>query len=96
MDIYRLSRRAATDLEAIFEFTAAHFGIEQAHGYLGGLHECCERLAENPRLGRTAESLAPGMRRFEFRSHVVFYSASLAGVLIVRVLHERMDAPRHI
>ena len=96
MAAYRLTRRAATDLEAIFEYTAEQFGVEQARSYLGGLHACCGRLADSPRLGRSAASLSPGLRRCEFRSHVVFYLAESEGVVIVRVLHERMDAPRHV
>ena len=70
--------------------------MEQARSYLGGLHACCERLADRPHLGRSAESLSPGLRRCEFRSHVVFYIGQSEGVVIVRVLHERMDAPRHV
>ena len=96
MAAYRLTRRAATDLEAVFAYTAEQFGVEQARSYLGGLHGCCERLADRPRLGRSAESLTPGLRRYEFRSHVVFYIGRSEGVVIVRVLHERMDAPRHV
>ena len=96
MAAYRLTRRAAADLDAVFEYTAARFGVEQARRYFDGLHACCEGLAENPGLGRNAESLAPGLRRYEFRSHVVFYIGQSEGVVIVRVLHERMDAPRHL
>ena len=39
--------------------------------------------------------LHPALWRFEHRSHVVFYTEDANGVLIVRVLHARMDAPRH-
>ena len=96
MAAYRLTRRAAADLEAIFEYTSEHFGVEQGHSCLSGPHEWCGRLAANPHLGRGAGSLAPGLRRHEFRSHVVFYVAKSEGVLIVRVLHQRMDAARHV
>ena len=96
MAAYRLTRRAAADLDAVFEYTAERFGLVQARSYFQGLHACCERLADSPRLGRSAESLAPGLRRYEFRSHVVFYLEESDGIVIVRVLHERMDAPRHL
>lgn len=96
MAAYRLTRRAAADLDLVFEYTVERFGVAQARSYLNGLHGCCERLAQNRRLGRSAESLAPGLRRYEFRSHVVFYLAESESVLIVRVLHERMDAPLHV
>ncbi|MDE2882316.1 MAG: type II toxin-antitoxin system RelE/ParE family toxin [Acidobacteriota bacterium] len=96
MAAYRLTRRAAADLDAVFEYTAERFGLVQARSYFQGLHACCERLADGPRLGRSAESLAPGLRRYEFRSHVVFYREESGSIVIVRVLHERMDAPRHV
>lgn len=96
MAAYRLTRRAATDLDGIFEFTAETFGVEQARSYLDGIHGCCERLSGNPLLGRSADSLAAGLRRYEFRSHVVFYLPDPEGVVVVRVLHVRMDPSRHV
>ncbi|MDE3260476.1 MAG: type II toxin-antitoxin system RelE/ParE family toxin [Acidobacteriota bacterium] len=96
MGAYRLTRRAAADLDAIFEYTALRFGLEQAQRYFNELHECCQRLAGNLGLGRSAESLAPGLRRYEFRSHVVFYTGESRELVIVRVLHARMDALRHV
>lgn len=96
MAAYRLTRRAAADLDGIFEYTAERFGIAQARGYFDGLDACCASLAANPLLGGTAESLSPGLRRYVFRSHVVFYRAGSEGVVIVRVLHARMDAQRHV
>ena len=89
---YRLSRRAATDLEAIAEFTINRFGLEQARRYRDELKACFE----NPTIGRRAEQLAKGLRRFEHRSHIVFYVLTEDGVLVVRVLHYRMDAHRHL
>ena len=93
---YRLTRRAAADLDGIFEYTAGRFGLEQARSYFDGLHACCERLVGNLGLGRSAESLALGLRRYEFRSHVVFYLPGSEGLVIVRVLHAKMDAQRHV
>lgn len=96
MTDYRLSRRAASDLEAIAEFTIRRFGIEQARRYRDDLKDCFENLARNPQLGRRAEQLAKGLRRFEHGSHIVFYAPADRGLLIVRVLHYRMDARRHL
>ncbi len=92
---YRFSRRAATDLEAIAEYTIERFGIEQARRYRNELRTCFAQLADNPRLGRRAEQLSTGLRRYEHRSHLIFYQVTGAQVLIVRVLHYRMDVTRH-
>ena len=93
---YRLSSRAESDLAGIADYTVAAFGIEQARRYRNDLSACFEYLAENPRLGRSAESLAPGLRRFEHRSHAIFHAEERHGILIVRILHTRMDDRRHL
>lgn len=88
---YRLSRLAIKDLADIADYTIETFGVEQARAYRDGLEACFEALADNPNLGRSAERLAPMLRRFTHQSHEVFYRAMNQEILIVRVLHERMD-----
>ncbi len=92
---YRLTQKATDDLNGIYEYTTVNFGLEQARSYLSGLHGRFEELATHPVLGRNAEPLAPGLRRYPYRSHVVFYVTVDRGVLIVRVLHESMEPQRH-
>ena len=93
---YRLTRRAETDLSGIADYSIETFGIEQARRYRDQLEDCFETLAQNPRLGRSAERFAPGLRRFEHRSHSVFYTENERGIAIVRVLHAGMDPLRHL
>lgn len=92
----RLTARAEADLAGIADYTIETFGIEQARRYRDDLEGCFRTIAENPRLGRSAEALAAGLRRVEHRSHVVFYLVDESGILIVRVLHSSMDAGRHV
>ena len=91
MAAYRLTPRAADDLAGIHEYTITNFGLERARDYLSGLHRRFGHLAERPALGRSADLLAPELRRYPYRSHVVFYMPENEGVL-----HEGMDAPRHV
>jgi len=95
MPEYRLSRRAEADLDAIADYTIKEFGLAQASRYFHGLEKSFEMLAETPLIGHEAEDLAPTVRRFLHQGHVVFYVPTGYGVLIVRVLHRRMDADRH-
>lgn len=92
----RLSTRAAADLGGIARNTIEIFGVEQARRYRDDLEACFRTLAENPRLGRSAERLRPGLRRFEHRSHAVFYMQNEDGILIVRILHVRMEPSRGV
>ena len=52
---------------------------------------CQQRLASNPRLGRTREELSPGLRSLVFESYAIFYHPMPNGVAVVRVLHGMRD-----
>ena len=92
----RISRRAANDLADIADFTIAEFGIGQARKYRDQLQSCFNSLLENPRLGRSAEDVAPQLRRIRQQAHVVFYIPTRDEILIVRILHHSMDFERYL
>lgn len=87
---YRFSRLARLDLIGIGDFTLDHWGADQAIGYLDSLERCFELLAANPEMGRKCDRLRKGYRRMEHEKHVVFYRNDDAGILIVRILHQRV------
>lgn len=91
---FKLSRRAAADLDVIAEYSIDRFGVEQARQYRDELKDCFESLAANPQIGRRAEQLTKGLRRFEHGSHIIFYLPNDDGIFVVRLLHYRMDAGR--
>jgi toxin ParE1/3/4 len=95
MGNYRLTSRAESDLAEIADYTIGNFGIEQARRYRDALETCFETIADNPKLGREVDKLAPKLRRHQHKSHVVFYLPQKKGVLIVRVLYENRDFERH-
>jgi toxin ParE1/3/4 len=66
------------------------WGEAQAVRYLNELEACCRMLVDNPELGRACDDIRPGLRRMESRKHVVFYRREPRGILVVRVLHQRM------
>ena len=90
MASFRFSRRAEADLTGIVAFTLRTWGEAQATDYLNQLEWCFQALADNPRLGRPCHYIRPGLRRFEHGRHVVFYRFDAEGILISRILHERM------
>jgi toxin ParE1/3/4 len=51
------------------------------------LERTFQLLAGNPRMGREAEVMAPGVRRHEHGSHVILYEISSDGVLILALVH---------
>ena len=44
----------------------------------------------NPALGRPCDEIRPGLRRMKQGKHVVFYREEPGGILISRILHQRM------
>jgi toxin ParE1/3/4 len=96
MGIYHLTRRAESDLFEIGEYTIRTWGIEQCARYLDALEACCQKLANNPRLGRSCESLRSGYWRMEQGKHVVFYRIEKDGIVVTRILHVRMLPKLHL
>jgi toxin ParE1/3/4 len=89
------SRRAEADLLSISKFTLETWGRNQANRYLTELVDCCQRLAENPMLGRTCGVIRGGLRRCEHGKHVVFFRQNAKGIVVSRILHGSMSPRRH-
>jgi len=47
-------------------------------------------------MGRAYDHIRPGLRCFGHKSHSIYYVLRDRGILIVRVLHSRQDASRHL
>ena len=96
MAAFRFSRRAEADLLGIGRYTLGTWGEAQAARYLDELEAFCRTLANNAALGRSCDEVRPGLRRIEHGKHVVFYRLRTSGgILIVRILHQRMLPERH-
>ena len=95
MAAFRFSRRAEADLLRIAEFTLRTSGKTQAIRYRGEMEKCCQVLADNPALGRLWDDLRPGLHRLEHSKHVVFYRREPLGILVSRLLHQRLLPARH-
>ena len=93
--VFRLSRSAEADLRSIGAYTFLTWGENQALRYLDELEACCQMLADNPTLGRPCDYLLPGLRRTEHGRHIVFYRREEEGVLVSRILHQRVLPERH-
>ena len=93
MAVYSVSRRARADLLGIASYTRMRWGKAQARLYVEQLRFCAQRLADNPRLGRSCDGIRPGLMRVEQASHVVFFRRQPgSAVLVCRILHQRMNA----
>lgn len=93
---YKLSKAAANDLRAIARYSVQNFGTAKAKSYGDSFKTCFDTITDNPHIGRAYEHIRPGLRRHNHKSHAVFYMLQDQGILIVRVLHESQDAPKHL
>ena len=95
MPSFRLSRGAEADLLSIGAYTLPTWGPDQAARYLDEIEACCRTLAADPELGRDCEEVLPGLRRMESGRHVIFYRRQAGGILVSRILHQRMLPRKH-
>ena len=91
----RFSRQAEADLFDIGLYTFRTWGPEQTERYLRELEDCCQLLADRPGLGRACDEIRSGLRRMEQGKHVVFYREEPGGILVSRILHQRMLPENH-
>jgi len=90
MPEFRISVEAENDIDQIVAYTVTTWSWRQADLYLAKLEDGFQLLASHSSIGGACEVLQAGLRKFEIGSHVVFYLPEPDGVLIVRVLHQRM------
>jgi toxin ParE1/3/4 len=96
MAIYKLTNKAEIEIENIYEYSIINFGLQVAQVYLLGLHDCFDLLADYQSFGTDYGFIEPGLFRYEYRSHSIYYQITEDGILIVRVLGSKQDPARHI
>ena len=94
---YILSERAQDDLRRIWHYTVDTWSIEQAKRYYNEILDTCEVIANGrSRPGSSFEGIRQGVHGFRLKHHVIFYRILSEGkIRIIRILHDRMDFPRH-
>ena len=96
MGAYKLSTECEIDISEIYEYGIERFGLIQAQEYMIGLHDLFETLAEKTNIGRDASEYYPYLKRFVYKSHMIFYLQTESGIFIVRTLSQSMDYERHL
>jgi len=93
---YRLTPAAERDLERIWTYTAQRWGVEQANRYIDILTAAFADLAESPMTAPACGQIRPGYRRRRVERHMIYFRITAYGIAIIRIPHDRMDAPRHL
>lgn len=91
-----VSPRAQEDIDEIWNYTAAQWGERQAEIYLRLIKTAVDAIAADSKVGRSCDDVRRGYRRYPVGSHVLFYRVTATAVVVVRILHRRMDFERHL
>ncbi|MEZ6197392.1 MAG: type II toxin-antitoxin system RelE/ParE family toxin [Planctomycetota bacterium] len=87
-----LEEQAEIDLLEIGRYTARNWDLEQAERYLRRLQELFEEIAKGQALEKPVFEHRSDLKYSRCQRHVVFFAREDDGrVLIVAILHERMD-----
>jgi toxin ParE1/3/4 len=93
---YRLTNKAVSDLENIWDYTVNKWSEKQADVYYKMLIEHFQQIAQSPDLGKRYDNVKSGLLGFQSGRHVIFYSFFKDIVVIKRILHGRMDFKRRL
>ncbi len=88
--------RAQQDIEEIWNYSFERFGAKRAEAYIRDIDRAAQRVAEDPRRGRPCDDIRAGYRKFSVGSHVLFFRVAEGGLVVVRILHQRMDFERQL
>lgn len=94
MGSYRFSVAATGQIERLLDYSLDRFGIVQTEAYASGLKKTFALLAEFPGLGAKAFSIEPGLWRYVYQSHFVFYVPKPDHIFIRAVIHGRRKVRR--
>jgi len=94
---YQLTQKAIKDLTDIWNYTYDNWSEQQADKYYKILMENCQKIADNPELGKNYDGIVKELYGFKVNRHIIFYRKFInKPAEITRILHERMDLKSRI
>jgi toxin ParE1/3/4 len=91
-----LRPRAQQDIDQTWSYSVESFGHEKAIEYIDAIRQTLELLCRNPGLSRQAEGGRANLRKYPAGSHMIYFHMNETAIDVVRILHSRMDWPRHM
>jgi toxin ParE1/3/4 len=91
-----LKPAARRDVRSILLYTRQRWGVAQRDAYRKALDQAFATLSIDPLIGRSRDEIAPSLRSHGVQQHIVYYRVAAETVTVLRVLHRKMDAARHV
>ena len=92
----RYSPAAARDIQRLYRQSIILFGMRQADAYYDGFAAAIGQLQAFPEAAPLREDLHGAFRVMRYQSHNIVYRIDAGEIVVVRILHGRMDMPRHV
>jgi toxin ParE1/3/4 len=94
--MFQLTNAAISDLMSIAEYTAAQWGENQAAVYIAQMDATFHILAAHPHIGIEIDDIIIGYRKHPTKHHIIIYKTTDNGIIIVRILHNKMDVESNV
>ena len=96
MSLFLFSKEAENDLIEIYRYGYINYGENRAELYIEALKEKCQFLADMPNLCSDRDEFSPPVKVHHHKKHLIIYVIEGDSILIVRVLHDRMNFQQHM
>ena len=96
MKEFVLSPAAELDLDDMWDYSAEHWGLNQAERYIRMIEDTIVGLAQGTQPSQGASHIRAGYRRALIGSHVLFFKETDTLIDVIRILHQRMDPSQHL
>ena len=91
-----LTEIARADLKSIRRYSQRTWGPDRTGQYMAALRDTMKGLLAGTVGSRNRDDLRPGLQMATSGRHHVFFESDQSRILVVRVLHDRMDYQRHL
>lgn len=96
MSKVQFTNAARKDLREIFTYTTRTWGITQARQYSEQLKQHTVAIGEFRAHSKPVLDSSADVHQSHCRKHIFVFERKSDTVLIIRILHEAMDIPRHL
>ncbi len=95
MKAVAFSPAAEADIGEIWDYSAHRWGADQADRYIDDIRDACDALARGTKHSQPADVL-PGLQKSLCGAHVIYFLDRPGHLDVIRILHQRQDAERHL
>jgi toxin ParE1/3/4 len=96
MSKLHLTPNAKSDLVDIALYTQNKWGKKQRYIYLKIIDDKLHDLSIYPTKGKIRPEIHYNLRSYQVKKHIIYYLVKSDKIVIVNILHERMDSNKHI